>query len=49
MQKINYCGCVIRKLMNRFTEKQIDNSSAGDIANNMLMSEIVEECNVVIE
>jgi hypothetical protein len=46
---VEYCGCATRKLMDRFTEKQIDNSSAEDIANNKLMSEIVEECNAVIE
>ena len=44
---VEYCGCVTRKLMDRFTERQIDNSSAEDLAQNKLMSEIVEECNAV--
>ena len=46
---VEYCGCATRKLMDRFTEKQIDNSSAEDIAKNKLMSEIIEACNAVIE
>ena len=46
---VEYCGCATRKLMDRFTEKQIDNSSVEDITKNKLMSEIVEECNAVSE
>tara|TARA_X000000368_G_scaffold355436_1_gene297150 strand:- start:386 stop:661 length:276 start_codon:yes stop_codon:yes gene_type:complete len=46
---VEYCGCVTRKLMDRFTEKQIDNSSAKDIAENKWILEIVEECNSVIK
>ena len=39
---VEYCGCVTRKLMDRFTEKQIDKFSEEDIAKNKLLSEIVE-------
>jgi hypothetical protein len=46
---VEYCGCATRKLMDRFTEKQIDNSSDEDFTKNKLMSEIVEECNAVTE
>ena len=46
---VEYCGCATRKIMDRFTEKQIDNFSAEDISRNKVMSEIIEECNSVIE